>query len=348
MLKKFIDNLVLYIPYKLAENPFFAKIVDILKSELPDDESLSTIHLTTNETMYIDLIEMYPELLNRTEISEISGNVLKLMKFLNTGILSWRIYEKENDEYKMILSIKSVNNYNKRIEMTIKKNTTIIEVTLYKAFDQEYEDYRYEIYYYDELNQLIDIDYEKIKDINFSEEFAVPIEKARNYRTNFKKYAHELSVNRFQNIHESYDETLGLNHFLPAFKLEDLETFILKEFDKECSIKEPKNYTNKGALDQIVNSIKGVIGASDEVLISYNLYEVLNFYLFEITNKLYNKGIIIKKLKGKYTAYYIHIDDKQIFGIPKQLNEEDIRVILENNDQKEEIRSFFGLGNTLK
>ena len=103
-----------------------------------------------------------------------------------------------------------------------------------------------------------------------------------------------------------------------------------------------------GKLDQIIHGIENAIGESEEIIMSDFLYQALESYFFEVSDILYNKGIIIKRLNGEYILYYIHLEnDKIIIGNSQTLKEEEIKKIMDSNPFNYEVRGlreFFGLG----
>ena len=342
-------------PISLREN----KVVDQTLKNLKDFlvKNITWIgYIVVSPELYDKVTAKLPEWKEKIEIN--SDNITSILNFfVQAGPRITFTLKNYGLAQKLQIQMFYENGLHKKLLIENVINGCVISMTTTEEENSIITSYEHELHYYDSFGNCLDNpDNEIEKDKLFSEEFLVPLEKAREYRTNFKKYQKEINQYRFENSSREIEENLVDNLFHSPFHLEELEPFVRAELlDEMRKIKGPSYEDfcgDTGALNDMINSLTNLMGESDEVIISDHFYNILVNYLLGIFDqRLYNKGIIIKKLNGHYTLYYIHLDNNQIFGIPKQLTEKDIKLILERNEQNlnvESLQEFFGFGNTLK
>lgn len=349
----FLDKIIDLLPELIQNNTLFTQIITSVKKEVKDDSNYMIMQLAVAPSLYKKIKDSIK--INFTSTSK-DENILYFTLLNSEGLIAFKLKEYYNT-YRLELSFKPFKASKKVITLTI-ASINKLEKLIINEKESIISEYEYNLTYYDHEGNIIPmVDLEEQKDINFSNEFLVPLENAREYRLNFKKYASFLNKNRFQKLNQEYEKNNKDMFSHPALRIENLEVFLKAESKREIAniLNEPfipESYANTGALDSIVIAIKSVIGESEEVIISDNLFDSLNFYLNGLTsNMLYNKGILIKKLNGIYTLYYLHLENNQVLGINSELRKQDIEEILTKDTSpeiKDELNSFFGKGNILK
>ena len=356
MFKEMMEDILEFLPENITNNKVFKETMKEFLKQIPDNIPIEDIHTATNFSLNVHLTTIYPNLEEKININSEEKDVLNLTLFIQNGIIIYRLKD-YGYAYYMEISF-TVPNNTKKVMLTWNKKGTIVENIITTEKDNMLEDYQYDIYLYNKHGNLRkNIDVEKIKDSHFSNEFYVPQEEARKYRLNFKKYAAYLNKNRFIEINREYEKKLVDNTFHSPFSLEDLETYLLTEIDKDVALCMEEDYKpivhqKTGKLDELIASIKSIIGASEEVIISDNLFQALSFYLMELNGDiLYDKGMLINKQNNHYTLYYLHIESDRIYGIPKELTKDEINLILSSNQANFEVEgltTFFEQDQTLK
>lgn len=343
------------LPISLRENKVVDQTLDNLEDFLV--KNITWIgYIVVLPELYDKLTAKLPEWKDKIEIN--SDNTTNILNFFaQAGPEVFFSLKDYGLAQKLQIHMFYENGLHKKVLIENVINGCSISIITTKEENSIITDYEHELHYYDNFGNCLDNpDNEIEKDKLFSEEFLVPLEKAREYRMNFKKYQKEINQYRFENSNREIEENLVDNLFHSPFYLEELEPFVRTELLNEIRQIEGTSYEDfcgdTGALKDIISSLKNLMGESDEVVISDHFCNILESYLLGLYDqRLYNKGLIIKKLNGDYTLYYIHLDNNQIFGIPKQLTERDIKLILESNEQNlnvEGLQEFFGFGNTLK
>ena len=332
-------------------NKLFGETTEALMQEIPEDTSIESVRLAVAPFIYQSLIEIHPSLKDKIIVNENETSLLNLTFFNKDGLVIFRLKDTML-EYLMELILTNMAGESKRINLHIKDEESKLEIINQQDDNGLITNYDHEIVYYDALGTKIDKDTELEKDYHFSLEFCLPLKDARKYRLNFQENAEFLNRNRYININRSYEENLKDNLFHSPFNIDDLEIHLLSELDKEVAeiYQSPYHkmpHQKTGKLDSLLSSLKNLLGASEEIIISDNLYQTLSYYLFDLTSGyLYNKGIIIKKLNGEYTLYYLHLDNDQIIGVPEILTKEDVDLIFASEPANYNViglQEFFGL-----
>lgn len=354
MLQEIFQDIISLMPYDLQQNKIFKELIDAFHKEMPDNINFNQMYLSVSENIFFELISSYPAIQEKLEICQNENQLLQLTLFLKKGLMAISIREKENMS-RMKITFKEIDGNRKEIELIISSKNAILSKLSKKEELNWISDYSYDIKIYDKDGNPIIIDLEEDKDIDFSREFHVPLADARQYRLHFKDYIEFLNESRLKDINQTIYSNVHNSIFLSPFKLDDLELFIKEEMDREMAEfvdKEPHEHKKSGKLNRMIQSLKEVIGRSEEIVLSENLYEVFSLYLLGIQDHiLYNDGLIIKKLNGNYTLYYIHIENDKIIGMHERLTDSDIDKILEANQTSqnlENLNEFFGIGNILK
>lgn len=349
MFKEMFKKIIELLPENIRDNVIFEQVIEALQNELPDEVNFNIVNISVASDIYDALIEDYPDL-KEIKTSNNEEQLLNLTLLLNQGLITLKI---KDHRFAQNINLKTVdyNGEEKDIELIIIEDRIILDTTEIKEKNDRIIKYIYNTSAYDESGTKIEIDEEKAKDINFSEKFLVPLEDAKYYRTHFNDYIDFLNENRIKEQRRREDLIINDNLFTSPFVLKDLELFIRTSVEEEISTvyeEEKQSIKLTGKLDQIIHGIENAIGESEEIIMSDFLYQALESYFFEVSDILYNKGIIIKRLNGEYILYYIHLEnDKIIIGNSQTLKEEEIRKIMDSNPFNYEVRGlreFFGLG----
>ena len=350
MFKEMFKKIIELLPENIKDNMIFVQVIEALQHEMQSETDLNIVNISVSSNIYCDLIKDYPNLKEIMKPSSNSECLLNLTLLLNRGLIIFKI---KDCQFVQNINLKTVDysGEKKNIELIIVENRTILETTEMKEQNDKITKYSFHPSAYDEFGNRIEIDVEKAKDINFSEVFLIPLEEARNYRIHFHDYLEFLNDNRIKEQRRREDLVINDNLFTSPFVLKDLELCIRAYTEEEISTafqteKQPIKLTGK--LNQIIKGIEGIIGESEEIIMSELLYQAIESYLFEVSDILYNKGTIIKKQNGEYTLYYIHLEnDKIMLGNSKILNEEEIKMIMDSNSFNYDVKGlpeFFGLG----
>lgn len=354
MFQEIFQDMISLMPYDLEKNKIFKEIIDAFSKELPENINFNHIYLSVSEDIFFELISSYPEIQEKIETCQSEDQLLQLTLFLEKGLMAISIKNKKSINH-IKITFKELDGKQNEIELIISDKYTILR-KLSKIEELNWiTDYNYDIKVYDENANQIIMDLEKEKDIDFSEEFRIPLADARKYRLHFKDYIEVLNEIRLKDINQTMYSNVHNGIFLSPFNIDNLELFIIEELERETSTfidEDPHEQKTSGKLNSIIRSLKEVIGRSEDIALSENLYEVFSLYLLGIQDSiLYNDGLIIKKLNDKYTLYYIHIENDKVIGMHQNLTTNDIDKILEANKDSqnlEHLNSFFGLGNILK
>ena len=348
MLKEVLEKILYLLPSSLSENEVFENIEEALLNEIPIDMKIGFSRLAISPSLYYAFIKNNPELSPYVIKNESETSLTNITIFPNQGLITLRIRD-YGDLIAIKLNATSFDGMMKNIDIAIFDDTTLLETTFERRKEDKIVEYDYNKKIFEDGNE-IELDTEQEKDINFSQRFYVPLQDARKYRLNFKKYADFLNVNRDQEQKRELDINTLDNLFTSPFALKDLEDYIKKNIEKDLEEIYDINETiiTVGKLDNIIKEIEMIIGKSDEIIMSNYLYLALEAYSLEIPNSdLYNKGVIIKKLNDKYTLYYLHIENDKAIGTGKEINEEEIKAILKSNPNNYEVEgllTFFNLG----
>ncbi len=348
MLKKVLEEILHLLPTNISENEVFENIADVLLSELPVNTEIGASRLAISPSLYSTLVKNNPELSTYVIENEHKENLANFTIFLNQGLITLRIRD-YGDLIAIKLNATSFDGIIKNIDVAIFDDTTLLETTFERHKEDKIIEYDYNKRIFEDGNE-VELDTEQEKDINFSQKFYVPVKEARNYRLNFKKYTDFLNVNRDREQKRELDLHSIDNLFTSPFILKDLDAYIRKNLEKELeeTFEREESIVAPKKLDNVIKEIEMIIGNSDEIVMSNYLYLALECYLLEIPNSdLYNKGVIIKKLNGEYTLYYLHIENDKAIGTGKPITEEEIRQILNSNPNNYEIEGlleFFNLG----
>lgn len=354
MFKKIFKDIISLLPEEFLNNNLFNNIIAKLTEELPTNLNGKISRISVSKDLYIKLTSLYPEITDNLYINEEETSLLNITTYNKDGLIIIRIKKEFYTSSIKIVAVDS-NCQEKHLQLMLSDNFTKLESLLKEEKNGFITKYDYDLQLYDKENRVVIIDYEKEKDIKFSEEFLIPLSNARELRNNFKQNIEFLNINRIKEMNRLVDSDLNDNLFRGPFNIADLELFIktemindLKEILNDISM----SFKLTNELNNIVSSINHAIGNSNKVLISENMYQFLQNYLLGLYNHvLYNKGILIKELNGIYTLYYIHFENNQIIAIPKELTADDIDLIITNNNQSanlNNLKDFFGISNSLK
>lgn len=350
MLQEIFEDIISLMPSNLKNNKLFTEITKSFSNEIPNDNHFNQFYLKVPENDFFELISTYPELHGNLEIGEDEGRLLHLTLYINQGLVTISI-KNINEIGRLKIAWREINGKQKEIELIVSNKHTFLR-KLSKTEELNWiTDYSYDINVYDKDGKPISIDLEDDKDIEFSKEFCIPEEEARKYRLHFKEYIDFLNESRLKGINKEVYSNINDSMFCPPFKLEDMEVFLKEELDKMAG-EEPEEYKSSGKLNNIIKSLKEIIGPSEEIILSEDLYDAFSNYLLGILDKiLANDGLIIKKIRGQYILYYIHIENDKIMGIHEILNDNSIEKIIEANQTNQHLESlndFFGRGYILK
>lgn len=344
MFKQVFSSIIELLPSNIKGNVVFIQVSQELKEKLPDEIDYNISRVMVSGDIYHHLVNKYPELQDKFKKSSDSKKVVDLAIFIADYLFLFNIRD-----YQFFQSIElnalSYDGEHQIINVTLINDETLLESTYEKTDEHDMikaYDYNVASFNADGSRREI-LDIEEAKDLAFANKFFVPVEQAREYRTHFDEYKTFLNENVVKAQLRNEDMVTVDNIFTPPFVLTDLEFFIRDTREEEIALifsreKEPIKLTGK--LDNVLKELSGVIGASEEVIMSSSLYDALTSYLFEVRNILYDKGIIIKRLNDEYIAYYIHIENDKIIGTSQKLNANDIQVILDNNLGNENIEGL--------
>ena len=350
MNSQMLEDFLNLLPEEFKENEIFNSIMELLKKEL--EENAKILHLSLSSIFIADVLNFYPELSNIVIVDENTEDLINFSILTKDGLISLNI--RDYDTLKgMKLSTTATNGYQKTLTLIITDQIMDLRIKSQKEENGFITEYDYDIKLYDIDGNELELDKENEKDLDFSEEFAIPLKDARAYRLNFHKHIDFLNENKIKSEQREMDLMFKDDLFRSPFKIDDLEKFIRQEQDRDVLefIDEiPPKYSLTGKLDHFIENIKRIIGESEEVIISENLYYALSNYLLGFDrNIIYNKGKLINKLNGRFFMYFLHVENDQIIGIKQTLNEEDLKELLNNNPENKNIEGlldFFNLGNT--
>lgn len=350
MIKQILEDFLNLLPEEFKENEIFNSIMELLKKEL--EENAKILHLSLSNFFITDLLNYYPELSNIAIVAENTEDLLNFSILTKDGLISLNM--RDYDTLKEVkLSTTAMNGYQKKLTLIITDQIMDLRIKSQKEENGFITEYDYDIKLYDTDGNELELDRESEKDLDFSEEFAIPLKDAREYRLNFHKYIAFLNENKIKNEQQETDLILKDDLFRSPFAIDDLEQFIRQEQSRDVAefIDEiPEKYNLTGKLERFKENIKRIIGESEEVILSENLYYALSNYLLGFDrNIIYHKGKIIKKLNGSFFMFFLHVENDQMIGIKKPLNEEDLSELLNKNPENKNIEGlldFFNLGNT--
>lgn len=351
MLNESLDQLIDYLPFGVLSNKVFQSLIEIMKANIPQNLTIKDANIRVCVELYNTIKLFMPELLDFVEINENPDTLLSLTIVTKPNFISMYIRMISQEEYEIKLLLSDNQNKKQELYLNISDKTMVSLITTTEK-DYVTEDYEHDLYYYDHYGykSISGIDIEAEKDIYFSKRFGVPMEKAREYRINFKQNKDE--INRLN------EESNPLTFiFYPPLKLANLEQFLAEETDKEIALALEKEYQSEkysktGKMDRFIKALEKLIGPSEEIILSEEIYLALSMYFLDVTSKImYTKGNLIKKENGIYTLYKIYIDSQSIKGSKKELKEDEIKLILEinsNNSELESLNGFFGFGRIFK
>ena len=263
------------------------------------------------------------------------------------------------------------------INIDINPQESTWKITNLVALDENnFLEYNHEIHQFNKLGTEIKVkNIEDLKDKNFSEFFGIPLEFARTYRLNFKKYREKLCnakvIKDMENIDNLYlkDKVLFAN----PFEIINFTSFIIdddtdeyeeesKDYDEDCEEYYDDDYNEeyeeneelieniKSSLENIKEQIISFTGTEGEFIMSYNLY--LNLASnFTSTTHIKTKGILLRKLDGEYTEFLIYLYYGNITIITKPLTKEEARELYESDPNNKTIiglKEYFEASPTKK
>lgn len=215
-------------------------------------------------------------------------------------------------------------------------------------------DSKIDIFYFDVNGNLLNKDTEEEKDKMFSEEFDIPLAKARFYRTHFvqfRKYINECKTRSEMSYEDNNPDNNNL--FCSPFELENIKDAFQIDLEDEEKLSRAFdfNYT-MGDLEEAVsrletirNTLASQIGFTGKLILSNNLFWNIASYIFNSSSTfLLTTGTIIKKENGEYIIYYITINSNEITTIPELISKEEVQNIYysnEGNEQIEGLKEFF-------
>lgn len=328
-------------------DPYFIKLKDIILKEAKGN----FLSFKVQKRIFDKLDD---GLKNIVSVSHESDVILRYALDIPEGILFFTIKYVDN-----LLFIELKKDLETEITGTVyTKFPTLSRVETIRVIKNRgfYEDYECNIYYYDKDFHLVSGASEEEKDLTFSEEFNIPLELARLFRLNFKKYSKEISRYISSKKMEGLDNILtdkDYCSFLSPFYLDEFGDFINREYSKNVS-EAYKIITGADSIaiynhefSLIEESLKAQIGIDGEIVISSNIYQNLIYVLLGIlADGISIKGNIIKKSEGIYTFYNVNISNNQVVFLPRILNENDLKGIYyanENNQKVEGLAEFFGI-----
>ncbi len=341
-------------------------IQDIIKMFINKcDNDLGKINVTVRE----DVIEGLNII---GEVSYFRGKNLVCVNYFNgNGMISFNVKEQGNDEYE----VKYVEVYTDSVVRTIivnkKKNFSVVEIIDEKSLMSSYEYYNYDVKYYDKNYKFIPLDYDKLIDEHYAWLFGISVREAKIKRLNFKKYALELSKRKAKTEMEAQFDMLDANalyKFRTPFCLGDLPNFINEELDREAEEKDElfedsiheimevtgteiedeveKNNIDFTPMKKIYQELVKLIGLDGEVVISDNLFSDIVLFLLGLTvDAIFSKGLIIKKIDGRYTLYMVMIENDKVMVIPREITPEvaeDYFYRCKDNLDVDGLDNFFG------
>ena len=350
MFKQLFVEIIDLLPSKISDNKVFAEIIEVLNKEVPESIDSTPSRLAVSPVLYAKLMEKNLAKARTVFENEYEESLLNATMFVPSGLITLRIKDYKVLQ-KIILNASTFDGEHKEIELTIYPDLTVLKTISSKMKENKIVAYDYNARLFDNDDNELEIDSEREKDIHFAETFYVPITEARKYRLHFQEHIDYLNKNMQINQKRDLDLNTNDNLFTPPFRLTDIERRMRDETESmlaDIFEREKEEYELTGDLDYIVKEIEMIIGESDEIVMSSYLYQALEQHLLATTNNtLYNKGMIIKRLNGEYTLYYLHIENDKAIGTGKPITEEEIRQILNSNPNNYEVEGlleFFNLG----
>lgn len=237
--------------------------------------------------------------------------------------------------------------------------------------DEYYYFYEYDcdIKCFDQNGNLwTDIDTIFLENEVFSKEFDIPLEKAYEYRKAFKINREFLNQSRLNKGIRAMDNLFFSEKdgylFSRPFQLIDLEDCINIDLvntnnedlfsDENIDVKDDDTYAdftidsiNNDRLAKILSLVQSLIGLDGEVVLSDNLMANLASYADnEHMTKFFTTGMIIKKVDGLYTLYYVNINENDVAVIGNSVSLEFVQELYKRNVKNETVSGlddFFGL-----
>lgn len=354
MFKQLLNDIIHLLPNTFTDNIIFKRTIKELQKLFPNEVDFSTSRLSLSTSIYNYISNRYPIIKDRLYQHDSRESLVYLTLFIDGGLIILRIKDFDRLQ-KIYFSLTSYNGLTKEIKLTMSQGFSVIESIRKKEENYMITEYDYNIKTFNKKGELQVCDEELEKDLKFSEEFLVPLEEARKYRLNFKDYIEYLNENKIKETSRQEEQNLADYHFRPSLLIDDLEIFIKREMAKDVSMFinfQTDDLRVSGIFSNVINNLKSLIGTNEGIIISENIYNSLVSYLLGQNNRiLYNKGIIIKKINGIYTLYYVLLENERITSVAKQLSEKEINLLLQrnvDNQDLEELKTFFGYGHILK
>lgn len=373
--KSLMQNIINFLPVDLKKDNFFKKIVKeffSLDTSLFDEYSVTII--------LGEYFQKWKRIWGRFDFVnfiDVSNSLCSLNVTSDDKDVFLSIAMTKDGDYSVSFegTHKSSIYYNVNInyEKKIDRGKAVIISSKYDD-NVYYDDYEVDIRYFDCLGNEVEETQEDKKDEIFSKTFYVPISKASLYRNNFQLFKGFLNESRVKGQMNYLDREVlnkdnGLVFRSPCF-LVDLEDFIKEEYmnpfgqieeleipfeEDEADSMDEDYFSSMDELDdfsydqnkfQLVrHQLVQQIGLDGEVVFSDNLFtNIISYISNSRVDVLCTKGIIVKKVDGYFTIYYVAIENGQMMVMSKAATEEEAQSLYygsKDNERTKGLASFF-------
>lgn len=225
-----------------------------------------------------------------------------------------------------------------------KRRLTIIKDIMDR--NDYYLDYQIDIYALDRNGNILKQDMEEEKDKCFSETFAVPLDKIREYRTSFSQYYREINESKIKS-EMAKDDNPYL--FTSPFSLVDFEHIFMYGVESEEGLLGAIEYgytledleIAMRRLDELKQSLIRQIGNEGEIILSDNLYENIARYIFNSSSEfLLTTGTIVKKYRDEYSLYCLEMQADKLMIMGKAISIDEARDIYNQNEANKEVEGL--------
>lgn len=301
MNKNIINLAIASLPKELIEDIFFQELCNQIPNDIEIYEKIAI-----NKSLYKTYISVEPNLANYFKPQAQENNLLDLILFSKTFLLTMSI-KKEENAYLINLTIN--DGITTTIYFTKTKTTNKVKITTIKKHQNVIEDYKVEVIYYDQNYQRINIPASKKEALKaFSNFFLIPEELSAYFYQNYPKYQKELNRAKIIGEMELEAKTRPLSEeyaFLSPTTINSLKEY-LSIF----------NINNNKELNQNLNTIFNKLAAylkDNLIIISTPLFDNILKYISGLTLGLIStRGIIIAKKANYYNLYNITITNNNV------------------------------------
>ena len=91
MFKKIFEDIINLLPVELLENIIFANVMEVLKKELPEKIDYNVSRIAVSDSIFLNLISLYPDLSENFHVNDFSENLVNMMVFTKDGLIVLRI-----------------------------------------------------------------------------------------------------------------------------------------------------------------------------------------------------------------------------------------------------------------